>query len=154
MILVKAEIKLSRLKIAGFSSLFASFLLACNADFEMENSYNQVLELDGAKTVVLTCYCPNEIDIIESETERVELFTVGKYGSQGYHGEQEKPSKIPDAFLIFDTETVDDTLRLVSNEWTMMHHYFMIEEVKISLPKGVGFSVRRINGNDLEGRRQ
>ena len=126
---------------------------ACNGqDYSVEDSLTQEVKAEKVNYLIIECYCNNGVEINEKQTETINIDVVGKLESVGYHGDQEKPKVIGEETLSFKTEIENDTLRLVSKEWTFIHHSYLIDKLKIQIPKGLKYEIVKIDGDKLEGR--
>jgi hypothetical protein len=122
-------------------------------DYTVEDSMTQTLKADNVKHMIIECYCNNGVDVIETQTTTIKIDIKGKLESIGYHGKQEMPKEIRQETLSFKTEIKNDTLRLVSKEWTHIHHSYLIDELKIQIPTGIKYEIVKVSGRQLEGRR-
>ena len=129
--------------------------VSCNGqDFTVSESLHQTVAIKNAKYLIIECYCENGVVLKETEEENITIDVAGILQSLGYHGEQTKPTKIGKETLSFKTEVKGDTLKLISKEWTFMHHSYLIEKVKFQIPDGMKHEIRKIKGQALEGRKR
>tara|TARA_A100000171_G_scaffold31934_1_gene30334 strand:+ start:45 stop:476 length:432 start_codon:yes stop_codon:yes gene_type:complete len=132
-----------------------AFLLSasCNGqDYSITDSLTQKIETGTAKFLLIECYCNNGIQIEKTENQLIKIDVKGNLSSEGYHGKQTIPTKIDKETLLFKVEENSDTLRIISKEWTVIHHAYLIEKLKISIPHEMKYEIRKVLGNDLEGR--
>lgn len=126
---------------------------ACNGhDYSLEGSLTQKVKAEKINYLIIECYCNNGVEITEKQTETITIDVVGELESVGYHGDQEKPKEIGKETLSFKTEIENDTLRLLSKEWSFIHHSFLIEILKIQIPKGLKYEIVKIDRGKLEAR--
>jgi hypothetical protein len=109
------------------------FTTSCSGqDYSVKDSMKQTLDAERIGYVIIECYCNNGVDVKETQTKTIEIEIKGKLESVGYHGKQETPKKIGQETLSFKTEMKNDTLRIVSKEWTYIHHSYLIERTQNS----------------------
>ncbi len=127
--------------------------ISCNGqDYSVTDSLTQKIETNRAKFIMIECYCNNGVDIEKTKNQFVTIDVKGNLSSQGYHGEQTTPKEIGKETLSFKVAENNDTLRIISREWTVIHHAYLIEELKISIPDEMNYQIKKILGNELEGR--
>lgn len=128
--------------------------LSCyGQDFSIYDSHSQKIETNDTKFLVIECYCKNGVITEKTAKKRISIDVKGNLSSVGYHGNQTAPDKIKESTLSFEIEKHNDTLKLISNEWVFMHHAYFIEELNICIPEGMSYEIKKILGNELEGRR-
>ncbi len=121
-------------------------------DFSVEDCLTQTVNAENINYLIIECYCDNGVEINKKLTETINIDITGKLESVGYHGIQNKPEEIGEKILFFKTEIKNDTLRLLSKEWTFMHHSFLIDKLIIQIPERMKHEIIKINGQKLEGR--
>lgn len=122
-------------------------------DYSVVDSFSQSVNAVNVNYLIVECYCENGVEINEIQTNTINIDVVGNLASEGYHGDQKKPKEIKEETLSFKSEIVNDTLRLVSKEWTYIHHSYLIDKLKLQIPKGLKYEIVKIEGKDLEGRK-
>lgn len=122
-------------------------------DISVSGMLEQTVPLDGAKRVVVRCYCPQRATQTAKTADTVVLDIAAIYDSVGYHGVQKKPERIEDAQMRFVATRDGDVLVLESREWRSMHHAFRLTHLRIVLPDNVELQVESVPLNAREGRR-
>ncbi len=131
------------------------FLISCRSlaeDFSLNGIANQIISLGETKLIQLHCYCSNNIEIIRDDTKVILLEIEANLSSVGYHGKQIIPDEIAESLLHFDAEDNGYSLLVSSQEYTQLHHSFIIKSLKIHAPSGVRIQLMPIKYNMLEGR--
>lgn len=127
--------------------------ISCNGqDFSVTDSLTQTLNADNIKHLIIECYCNKGVNVIETQNKTIEIEIKGKLLSVGYHGVQQVPKEIGKEKLSFKTEVQNDTLRLISKEWAYIHHFYVIDILKVQIPKGMNHEIIKVSGAELEGR--
>ena len=127
--------------------------IACKGqDFSVTDSMTQTINADNIKHLIIECYCNKGVDVIETQIKTIEIDIKGRLLSVGYHGEQEAPKEIGQEILSFKTKIQNDTLYVISKEWAYIHHFYVIDNLKIQIPKGMNYEIIKISGAELEGR--
>jgi hypothetical protein len=121
-------------------------------DYSITDSLTQNVNTENVHYLIIECFCENGVKIKKTRTEIISIDVVGKLESVGYHGNQKTPTGIGEEMLSFKTVTENDTLRLVSHERTIVHHSFLIDKLKIQIPKGLKYEIVKIDGDKLERR--
>lgn len=121
-------------------------------DYSIKESMVQTITAEKINYLIIECYCDSGVWIQEFETNTIEIKITGILSSVGYHGLQEKPPKIGEKTLSFKPVINKDTLRLLSREWTFMHHAYLIDHLRIKIPKKLRYEIINIQGSQLEGR--
>lgn len=124
----------------------------CSQDYTVTDSFTQTVETRKASVVELQCHCPEGVEVVRHTSSKIKLKISGELSSLGYQGQQDKPDGIEKELLSFRAEYHKDTLKLISQEWTYLHHAFMITDLKIYLPTDLPYQFRKIKGSALEGR--
>lgn len=128
------------------------FALSCNgSDYSITDSLTQTVTAKETRFIEIVCHCPNGVDVTTSKDKVIQIDIKGSLGSVGYHGEQIVPEGIGEATLSFKVEESNDTLRLISKEWTYMHHAYIIERLKVTIPFGTKYTLKNIPAEELEG---
>lgn len=134
--------------------LLVCLITSCNGqDFSLKDSLIQAVPIKGAKHLIIECYCENEVVIEKTKNTDVTIEVSGILKSEGYHGEQNKPDNIEVKTLSFIPEKKGDTLKIISREWVFMHHSYLIDKLKITVPESMSYKIEKIAGNTLEGRK-
>jgi hypothetical protein len=110
-------------------------------NFQDRDSQIQRVKLDGARRVILECYCRRrKIAIIRPLAgEPMTLRIDGLYNINGYHGTREDAGArpIPPEALHFTRTDEDGVIRMRSTEWRFMHHKLVVESLRVEVPSGV-----------------
>lgn len=138
-----------------FLSLLILFCcVSCNQNnYVVTESLKQSIDIKNPKYLIVECYCKNGVDILKSKENKITVDVTGTLISEGYHGKQTKPKDIGKETLSFKSEYKNDTLRIISNEWTLHHHSYLIEELRVSIPYNLEYQIVKIKGAQLEGRK-
>ncbi|GAB1266742.1 hypothetical protein NBRC116492_35520 [Aurantivibrio infirmus] len=102
--------------------------------------------------MLISCYCSGNIEEEPNKSNKIILHIEASHSSSGYHGVQDIPTEIPKSLTDFKVERDKVNLKLSSNEYTFIHHAYIIKSLKISLPPGVNLIIDPIKVEDLEGR--
>ena len=121
-------------------------------DYSVEGSSVQKFSSNGISEVVITCFCSNNIITKRTKGTEITVEVEATLDSVGYHGEQTKPKNIADELLNFNYDISGNRLELISNEYTFMHHAFVIKSLTIYLPHNVTLRHAPVLYSTLEGR--
>ena len=118
-------------------------LASCRGtDYLIRGRAEQDINPQQAKFVVIKCDCEKGVIVKESKDDLIHLKIKAKQGSKGYHGRQpNRPGKISKERMLFKTEFHNDTLKLLSQDHWFMHHFFLIDKLKVEMPKGVNYDI-------------
>ena len=122
-------------------------------DISINDFITQKLEAKNKKLLIIECYCDNGVTVKKTDDTLVIIKVKGNLSSLGYHGKQTAPKKIDTETLEFKVVETNDTLTIISKEWTQMHHRYLIKDLHISIPKHMKYEVKKIVGVNLEGRK-
>src|SRR6478752_3335884 len=99
-----------------------------NDDFSVDDRLDQSIALNGAQRVVVRCFCfKRELREVRGSRD-VTLRLSANLSSVGYHGKQEKRTRIPEALMRFRETRDGDAVMLESREYTFIHHVFMLKD--------------------------
>lgn len=136
--------------------LITAFVIAtfsCSSDYEVEGSITQTISATDIQYLTIECYCQDGIQVTTTDDTIITAKIDAVLKSVGFHGDQTAPEEIGEKMLSFKTEIKGDTLRLVSKEWTYIHHSYLIEELELEIPERVIYSVDTIHWRDLKDRK-
>ena len=122
-------------------------------DYNISRNYTQTVDLSGIHTVILQCYCQNrtiQTGTVSGDIKTLTLDIRLNLGSRGYHGQQKKPDVLPPDALEFVSQKQGDTLILQSQENTYMHHFFLVNKLRVTLPPDIQLHIQPLTS--LEGR--
>ncbi|WP_435315094.1 hypothetical protein [Cellulophaga fucicola] len=122
-------------------------------DFSINDFITQKLESKNKKILIVECYCDNSVTVKKTDDTLITINVKGNLSSLGYHGKQTTPKKIDKETLLFKVVETNDTITIISKEWTHMHHRYLIKDLNISIPKNMKYEIKKILGVDLEGRK-
>lgn len=123
-------------------------------NFDISGIHQQSIQLDGANTINIECYCPIR-EVQTSNTENtIKLLIEARYSSVGYHGKQTIPTSIKPKQMQFQVDYSKNTLKLISQEWAFMHHLFEVEQLKVIAPDSISVNFIDLSYGDLEGRKK
>jgi hypothetical protein len=134
------------------SSLLVTACVTASDDFLLKGKDRQEVPLNGAKEMLVRCYCPKTSIKTRAGPRTVLIEAAGNYGSAGYHGEQEKPKAMPSTLLAFTVRNDGALLTLESKEWTYMHHFNLLTAVTVTAPPDVIVRFESIPHNELYDR--
>jgi len=124
-----------------------------STDFYIRNATVQRIAVPRDQTIVIKCYCPSRKATEDANSTELELRFSGTFSSVGYHGDQKKPSSIPEKFMRFTVTKNGSKLTIESHEFQFIHHLFVIDELEVVYPRGSGgVAFDPLSGNSLEGR--
>ena len=112
----------------------------------------QTVSTEEVKYLIIECYCDNGVEIKKTKAKTIQIDIKGKLKSVGYHGKQEIPKEIREETLSFKTELKNDPLRIISKEWRFSHHSYLVDEIKIQIPKGIKYKIVKVQWGQLERR--
>jgi hypothetical protein len=106
-------------------------------DFMVTGRRQQRVTLRDASEVVIRRDCPDR-QILPSKADGALVIDArGRYGSLGYHGDQDKPRSMPDDLMDFATTREGARVILQSREFAYMHHRHLLTKVQVRAPRGV-----------------
>lgn len=106
-------------------------------DFMVKGKQQQRVTLGDASEVVIRCDCPDR-EILPGKLNGVLVIDArGRYGSVGYHGDQDKPRSMPEDLMTFAATREGGTVILQSKEYAYMHHRHLLTKVRVHAPRGV-----------------
>ena len=140
------------MKLWAYYILMMFPLAGCSDDYSIEGSTTQSVVIDNHKIIKINCYCSNNFEIIEHNEQNLILEITGEESSAGYHGDQNTPSEIQSKILNFKIDKTKESIILSSQEWTYIHHSFLIKKIIVKAPESVEVKWNKIEQNDLEGR--
>jgi len=126
---------------------------ACSDDYSVQIKNNQVFDLAETDEIIVECYCPGSIEILESDDGKISIGLEGEASSVGYHGVQQVPSSEPNENTRFVPLKSGKTLKLSSTEYTYIHHAFLISKVFIKSPSNIKISILKVPNTSLEARK-
>ena len=129
------------LPIAGYSG-----------DYSIDGSTIQSVAIGAHKVIEINCYCSNNVDIIQHNEANLILEITGEESSVGYHGDQTAPTTIQPNALEFKVVKSNDKIILSSQEWTFIHHAFLITKLTVKVPASHVINWSKLDANALEGR--
>ena len=121
-------------------------------DYLIEEESTQSLELRGANSITVRCYCYSEILLRRSLRDPPMLKVTATLESVGYHGPSERPKGIEKSLMVFEVLSKGDEVVVESKERTHMHTAFLIKKLELVLPPGVELHTESIPFQELEGR--
>ncbi|MCL5246242.1 hypothetical protein M4I21_10515 [Cellulophaga sp. 20_2_10] len=122
-------------------------------DISINDFITQKLEAKNKKLLIIECYCDNGVTVKKTDDTLVIIKVKGNLSSLRYHGRQTAPKKIDTETLAFKVVETNDTLTIISKEWTRVHHSYVIQDLQISIPKHMTYELKKIAGVNLEGRK-
>lgn len=134
--------------------LILSVGLASAENFDIRGTHQQSVQLGGANSIYIECYCPNRNVVISNSAKDIQLIIEAKYSSVGYHGKQTIPTSIEPEQMQFQVNRSDKTLKLISLEWAFMHHLFEVEQLQAIAPEGIDVNFIDLSYDDLEDRKR
>lgn len=123
------------------------------SDFFVRDEHIQQVDLADIDKLILRCHCSGALKFGTTQIDAAQHNITGTYSSVGYHGDQEKPVSISDQLLAFKETRYGTTLILESQEYTFIHHAFLIEKLEIQMPRNVNFQFDVLNYEELVGRK-
>lgn len=106
-------------------------------DFMVTGRRQQRITLGDASEVVIRCDCPDRQILLGKVDGVLVIDARGRYGSVGYHGEQDRPRSMPDDLMDFAAVREGGTVILQSKEYAYMHHRHLLTKVQVRAPRGV-----------------
>jgi hypothetical protein len=122
-------------------------------DFSVSGRITQDISVQGTRTVVIRCFCPNREVRRDAAAKGMRLRIEGTHSSVGYHGLQEKPTRLDEDLLRFVERWDGESLTIESREYTYIHHAFILDKLDIVAPPALAVIVKPLDRNELEGRR-
>ena len=139
-------------KITSYIILTLLTFSAIASDYSITDKTIQSFSAEKIKEIEIHCFCSSNIKVNRFESPKIDIEISGKMDSVGYHGKQNKPNGIASELLEFDFVKNEGTLVLISNEFTFIHHAFVIKNLVVNLPNGIKYRIIPIHYSDLEGR--
>ncbi len=121
-------------------------------DFSVSGDYVQRVSAKTVQTVVIRCHCLNRVVTQTPGLDDIQLRISGTHSSVGYHGPQIKPDAIDTELLRFVERRADGTLVLESQEYTYIHHAFIIDSLQVFAPADRVLRIEPLDDGELEGR--
>lgn len=122
-------------------------------NFDISGTHHQSIQLDGANSINIECYCPIREVQTSNSGNTIRLSIEARYSSAGYHGKQTIPTSIKPEQMQFQVAYSKNTLKLISQEWAFMHHSLEIEQLKVIVPETISVNFIDLSYGDLEGRK-
>lgn len=123
-----------------------------SSDYSATSSYTQKIDVPVDVPLIVRTYCQDKSIVHTSEAEGVVLHMKATSSSAGYHGFQLKPRKVHVSLMKFNEYEQDGSYILESNEYTYIHHAFILDSLKVVVPEGQKVEFEEVNSSDLEGR--
>lgn len=125
-----------------------------DGDYRVTDDYVQQVDLAGIREVILQCYCTSRtIQTTVGTESNLELRINATLGSDGYHGTQNKPDKLGPIILRFVSNQKDKVLVLQSKENTVVHHFYIINNLLVKLPPQLKLTIEPLSYAALDMRR-